>query len=122
MSTLAGEVANPHKTFPRALMLAVILVILMYLLPLAACLGVMTDADWKLGFFATVARQVGGQWLAWWMLAAAAVSATPLIMTWPASPSLAQSNALQGGQVAAWSARHAWHAPRGWVLGVVIIM
>ncbi|CAK0783918.1 hypothetical protein CVIRNUC_007118 [Coccomyxa viridis] len=74
VSTLAGEVANPHKTFPRALMLAVILVILMYLLPLAACLGVMTDADWKLGFFATVARQVGGRWLAWWMLAAAAVS------------------------------------------------
>ena len=82
MSTLAGEVANPHKTFPLALMLAVILVILMYLLPLLACLGVMTDtSDWKLGFFATVARQVGGQWLAWWMLAAAAVSATPLVMT-----------------------------------------
>ena len=79
MSTLAGEVANPHKTFPLALMLAVILVILMYLLPLLACLGVMTDtADWKLGFFATVARQVGGQWLAWWMLAAAAVRSRPL--------------------------------------------
>jgi hypothetical protein len=75
VSTLAGEVANPHKTFPLALMLAVILVILMYVLPLLACLGVMTDiSDWKLGFFATVARQVGGQWLAWWMLAAAAVS------------------------------------------------
>lgn len=77
VSTLAGEVANPHKTFPLALMLAVILVILMYVLPLLACLGVMTDtSDWKLGFFATVARQVGGQWLAWWMLAAAAVSHT----------------------------------------------
>lgn len=75
VSTLAGEVANPHRTFPLALMLAVILVILMYVLPLLACLGVMTDvADWKLGFFATVARQVGGNWLAWWMLAAAAVS------------------------------------------------
>ena len=75
VSTLAGEVANPHKTFPLALMLAVVLVILMYLLPLLACLGVMTEvSDWKLGFFATVSRQVGGQWLAWWMLAAAAVS------------------------------------------------
>ncbi len=75
VSTLAGEVANPHKTFPRALMLAVVLVILMYVLPLLACLGVMTEtSDWKLGFFATVSRQVGGQWLAWWMLAAAAVS------------------------------------------------
>ena len=80
VSTLAGEVANPHKTFPLALMLAVVLVILMYLLPLLACLGVMTEtSDWKLGFFATVARQVGGQWLAWWMLAAAAVSHLPLI-------------------------------------------
>ena len=75
VSTLAGEVANPHKTFPLALMLAVVLVILMYVLPLLACLGVMTEtSDWKLGFFATVSRQVGGQWLAWWMLAAAAVS------------------------------------------------
>ena len=101
MSTLAGEVANPHKTFPLALMLAVILVILMYLLPLLACLGVMTDtSDWKLGFFATVARQVGGQWLAWWMLAAAAVSATPRVMTQPASPPPAQTGALQGWQIA----------------------
>ena len=97
VSTLAGEVANPHKTFPLALMLAVILVILMYLLPLLACLGVMTDtSDWKLGFFATVARQVGGQWLAWWMLAAAAVSATHLVLTWPASLPPAQTGALQG--------------------------
>ena len=62
------------KTFPRALLLAVVLVIAMYLLPLMACLGVMPEAaDWKLGFFATVARRVGGPWLAWWMLAAAAV-------------------------------------------------
>jgi amino acid transporter len=66
------------KTFPRALLLAVVLVIAMYLLPLMACLGVMPEAaDWKLGFFATVARRVGGPWLAWWMLAAAAVRSLP---------------------------------------------
>lgn len=74
VSTLAGEVANPGKTFPRALLMAVGLVIFMYVAPLAACLGVMSEAgDWKLGFFATVAQRVGGNWLAWWMLAAAAV-------------------------------------------------
>ncbi len=74
VSTLAGEVANPGKTFPRALLMAVGLVIFMYVAPLAACLGVMSEAgDWKLGFFATVAQHVGGNWLAWWMLAAAAV-------------------------------------------------
>ncbi|EIE19872.1 amino acid transporter [Coccomyxa subellipsoidea C-169] len=75
VSTLAGEVASPGKTFPRALLMAVGLVIFMYVAPLAACLGVMSEAgDWKLGFFATVAQRVGGNWLAWWMLAAAAVS------------------------------------------------
>ena len=74
VSTLAGEVASPAKTFPRALFMAVGLVIFMYVAPLAACLGVMSEAgDWKLGFFATVAQKVGGSWLAWWMLAAAAV-------------------------------------------------
>lgn len=74
VSTLAGEVASPGKTFPRALLMAVGLVIFMYVAPLAACLGVMPEAaDWKLGFFATVAQRVGGSWLAWWMLAAAAV-------------------------------------------------
>ena len=51
-----------------------VLVIAMYLLPLMACLGVMPQAaDWRLGFFATVAERVGGRWLAWVMLAAAAV-------------------------------------------------
>lgn len=75
VSTLAGEVANPGKTFPRALLMAVVLVIFMYVAPLMACLGVMPEAvDWKLGFFATVARRVGGPWFAYLMLAAAAVS------------------------------------------------
>jgi hypothetical protein len=59
-------------------MMAVVLVIFMYVAPLMACLGVMPEAvDWKLGFFATVAQRVGGQWFAWWMLAAAAVRANP---------------------------------------------
>jgi amino acid transporter len=74
VSTLAGEVANPGKTFPRALVVAVILVIFMYVAPLMASLGVMPEAvDWKMGFFATVAQRVGGPWFAYLMLAAAAV-------------------------------------------------
>ena len=70
--------ARAGRTFPRALLLAVVLVIAMYLLPLMACLGVMPQAvDWKLGFFATVAQRVGGPVFAWWMLAAAAVCCLP---------------------------------------------
>jgi len=68
-------VEAPGRTFPRALAGAVVLVVAMYVLPLAACLGVMPAAtDWQLGFFATVAGQVGGTWLSWALVAAAAVS------------------------------------------------
>ena len=80
VSTLAGEVRRPSKTFPRALMYAVVLVVLSYLLPLLVGIGVAgapggEDGDaWKLGFFATVARRVGGPVLAWSMVVAAAVS------------------------------------------------
>jgi hypothetical protein len=68
-------VEAPGRTFPRALAGAVVLVVAMYVLPLAACLGVMpAAADWRLGFFATVAGEVGGSWLSWALVAAAAVS------------------------------------------------
>ncbi|GAB4813937.1 hypothetical protein N2152v2_000983 [Parachlorella kessleri] len=75
VSTLAGEVQNPSKTFPKALGGAVVLVVLSYLIPLLVGLGVTTQTeDWKLGYFAAVGNQVGGKWLGWWVVAAAAVS------------------------------------------------
>ena len=59
VSTLAGEVPNPAKTFPRALFGAVILVTTTYALPLIVGLGVTKEiADWKLGYFASLAKQV----------------------------------------------------------------
>lgn len=59
VSTLAGEVAHPATVFPKALMTAVLLVVAMYLLPLLACLGVqpLDGQAWRLGYFATVAKQ-----------------------------------------------------------------
>ncbi|GIL60391.1 hypothetical protein Vafri_14994 [Volvox africanus] len=75
VSTLAGEVRDPGRTFPRALLLAVVLVVAMYLLPTVAALGVLgTTGDWKLGYYGTVAQQVGGSWLAAWIIVAAACS------------------------------------------------
>ena len=59
VSTLAGEVPMPHKTFPRALFGAVVLVVLTYALPLMVGLGVTTVVkDWKLGYFAFIAKKV----------------------------------------------------------------
>ena len=55
MATLAGEVRNPGKTFPRALLLAVLLVVLAYLLPVLAALGIYPNPeDWVLGYYAQV--------------------------------------------------------------------
>lgn len=59
VSTLAGEVPNPAKTFPKALFGAVLLVVVTYVVPLFVGLGVTTDiSDWKLGYFASLAKQV----------------------------------------------------------------
>lgn len=75
VSTLAGEVQDPSRTFPRALGGALVLVVFSYLIPLLVGLGVTTDPnDWKLGGFTLVGEIVGGKWLGWWVVAAAAVS------------------------------------------------
>jgi hypothetical protein len=56
----AGEVDRPARTFPRALLWAVLLVVASYLLPTMAALGVMADpGDWELGYYGKVAQQVG---------------------------------------------------------------
>ncbi|KAK7820014.1 putative polyamine transporter [Quercus suber] len=75
-STLAGEVENPSKTFPKALFGAVVLVVLSYLIPLLAGTGATNSApsDWSDGYFAEVGMLIGGYWLKWWIQVAAAMS------------------------------------------------
>ncbi|CAL1379456.1 unnamed protein product [Linum trigynum] len=75
-STLAGEVENPSKTFPKALFGAVVLVMCSYLIPLLAGTGALTTpwSQWSDGYFAEVGFLIGGAWLRWWIQAAAAMS------------------------------------------------
>lgn len=75
-STLAGEVENPSKTFPKALFGAVILVVSSYLIPLLAGTGALGGnyGEWSDGYFAEVGLLIGGLWLKWWIQAAAAMS------------------------------------------------
>lgn len=75
-STLAGEVENPSKTFPKALFGAVVLVMCSYLIPLLAGTGALNTpaSDWSDGYFAQVGFLIGGAWLRWWIQAAAAMS------------------------------------------------
>ena len=72
VSSFAGEVDNPTRTYPRGLALAVPLVAVAYLLPLAAAVGTSTAtagpigawSDWTDGSFVDIASgDFGGPWL-----------------------------------------------------------
>lgn len=76
VSTLAGEVENPKKTLPKALFYALIFVVAAYFFPLLAGTGGIPfdRSQWSDGYFADVAKIIGGTWLCWWIQGAAAMS------------------------------------------------
>ncbi|KAM1802720.1 hypothetical protein TB2_028309 [Malus domestica] len=69
VSTLAGEVHNPQKTFPVALFVAVIFTCLAYLFPLFAVIGSVNvdQTRWGSGFHAEAAEMIAGKWLKYWI-------------------------------------------------------
>lgn len=75
-STLAGEVEDPSKTFPKALFGAMVLVLSSYLIPLLSGTGALNSSpsEWSDGYFAEVGMLIGGSWLKWWIQGAAALS------------------------------------------------
>ncbi|CAA6657509.1 unnamed protein product [Spirodela intermedia] len=76
-STLAGEVEDPSRTFPRAIYGAVALVVASYLVPLMAGTGALDRSkteEWSDGYFAQVGLLIGGVWLKLWIQAAAGMS------------------------------------------------
>lgn len=80
VSTLAGEVDKPQKTFPTALFAAVILTCLAYLIPLLAVTGAVNvdQNDWESGFHADAAEIISGKWLKIWIELGAVLSAIGL--------------------------------------------
>jgi amino acid transporter len=63
-STIAQEVERPQRTYPRAMIAAVVLVALTYVLPFAAVYlgGVPASAFAREGSWATVAGLIAGSW------------------------------------------------------------
>ena len=60
-STIATEVDRPQRTYPRAMLLALAIVALSYVLPVGAMWGTgLTLAAWETGSWADIARMVGG--------------------------------------------------------------
>lgn len=75
-STLAGEVEQPQKTYPRALFSAGILTCLGYLIPLLAATGAtpLDQEKWVDGYFADLAVIIAGNWLKIWIEIGAVLS------------------------------------------------
>jgi amino acid transporter len=80
LSTVAEEVENPQRTYPRALALVVPFSIAAYFLPTFAALAALGDwQEWKDGYFSTAAQLIGGPWLGNLMTLAAMVSTMALL-------------------------------------------
>jgi amino acid transporter len=80
LSTVAEEVENPQRAYPRALAMVVPLSIAAYFLPALAGLASAGNWEkWRAGFFADAARMIGGPWLGAWMAFAAALGSVALL-------------------------------------------
>jgi amino acid transporter len=65
-STVAQEVENPQRNYPRAMVASAALVAATYLLPLAAvAIAGISVANFSTGSWADAAHTLGGSWLAW---------------------------------------------------------
>jgi len=71
--SVAGSVQDPHKSYVRGMLGSQLLIVLVYLLPIATGVCVLGWEDWGAGSFEKVARLAGGDWLALWLSIASAV-------------------------------------------------
>jgi amino acid transporter len=85
LSTVAEEVENPQRAYPRALALVVPLSMAAYFLPTLAGLASAGEwQKWHTGYFSDAARIIGGSfrgypWLGTWMTLAAMVANVALL-------------------------------------------
>ncbi|CAL2262680.1 unnamed protein product [Prunus armeniaca] len=75
-STLAGEVEEPQKLYPKALFSAGILTCLGYVIPLLAATGAipLDQEDWVDGYLASAGEMIAGKWLKFWIEIGAVLS------------------------------------------------
>ena len=83
VGALAAEVAEPGRDFPRAMLVTIFLVTLVYVLPVGV--GASLDAErlgsWTDGSFSRVASDHIGEWLSAWITLCGALSAVGLLNT-----------------------------------------
>ena len=74
-STVANEVENPQKTYPRVMLLTLAAIFLSYVIPVLAVWHLHVQADiWATGSWASIATMVVGPWLGAALVGAAMIS------------------------------------------------
>jgi len=102
-STIAAEVKNPQRTYPKAILLAVMIVSVTYILPVSAMwLTGVSSAKFETGSWADLAALVGGPWLRVAVVAGGLISAfgmlNALVMSYSRLPlAMAQDGMLHKG-------------------------
>jgi amino acid transporter len=80
LSTVAEEVDNPQRSYPRALALVVPMSIATYFLPMLVCLAALGNwQSWHTRYFSDAAQLIGGPWLGAWMTIAAMLTNIALL-------------------------------------------
>jgi amino acid transporter len=74
-STVANEVENPQKTYPRVMLLTLAAIFLSYVIPVVAVWHLHVQSEiWSTGSWASIASMVVGPWLGFALVAAAMIS------------------------------------------------
>jgi len=80
ISSVAEEVENPQKNYPRALAMVVPFSIATYVLPTMLALAALGNWEkWHTGFFSDAAQLIGGPWLGFAMTVAAMITSLSLL-------------------------------------------
>jgi amino acid transporter len=101
-STIAAEVEKPQRTYPRAMLVAVVIVALSYVLPFAALwMTGLTPNAWETGSWADIAGLLGGPLLRIGVVLGGVISAfgmfNALVMSYSRLPlAMAQDGMLPG--------------------------
>src|SRR5712692_2892126 len=108
VSSVAEEVENPQRNYPRALAVVVPLSMATYFLPTMLSLAALGDwQKWHTGYFSDAAALIGGPWLGFSMTLAAMIGNVSLLnATVLTSTRMPSTMAEDGYLPAALSARH----------------
>ncbi|KDN88086.1 APC family permease [Kitasatospora cheerisanensis] len=128
VSTVAGEMENPKKHLPKALVWSVLLIIVGYLLPSIAALAVGADGEagwtkWEDGSFSDIAGELAGPWLQYTVTIGGLFASVAMFSALLASYSRLPSSLSRDGYLPNWVSKESkrYRMPMASIIGSSVI-